>query len=201
MPPSSSNLSHPGFSKSSSGSTAVLRLKKILGGIGILILVACVVGLFLPGSYRVERNAWMRAQPGVVYAQISDFKKWPEWSAWNTQRYPDMKVNYSGSDSGAGSVYSWEGKSSGQGTMKLTSVQPDKLIVYSLDFDNGKFVSEGRISITPEADQVRVTWVNEGQLGKNPINRWFGLMMDSMMGPDFQTGLEKLKGIVESSKP
>lgn len=143
----------------------------------------------------------MRAKAGVVYAQLNNFRKWPEWSAWTVERYPDMKVNYAGPESGVGAVYSWEGKTSGQGTMNITQAEPDKSIAYGLDFEHGKYVSQGRITIASEGDQVMVTWVNEGKLGKNPIDRWFGLMMDSMMGPDFQAGLDKLKAKVESTKP
>ena len=39
----------------------------------------------------------------------------------------------------------------------------------------------------------------QGDLGSNPINRYFGLIMDRMMGPDFEEGLNTLKGKVEAA--
>lgn len=176
------------------------KLKKVALGIGLMVLVGVVAGFFLPASYRVERSAVMRANAGAVYAQLNNFKKWPEWSAWTVERYADMKVSYSGSETGVGAVYTWEGKTSGRGMMRITGAEPDRWIDYDLDFEQGKYVSRGRLSITPEGDQLKVIWVNEGELGRNPINRWVGLMMDSMMGPDFQAGLDKLKGKVELTK-
>ena len=35
-------------------------------------------------------------------------------------------------------------------------------------------------------------------LGGNPVNRYFGLIMDKMIGPDFEEGLAKLKEIAEA---
>jgi hypothetical protein len=43
------------------------------------------------------------------------------------------------------------------------------------------------------------TWTNEGEMGGNPINRWFGLMMDRMVGPDFEAGLANLKKLAEAA--
>ena len=43
------------------------------------------------------------------------------------------------------------------------------------------------------------TWHNEGPLGMNPVARYYGLLMNKMMGPDFETGLHNLKVRVESS--
>ena len=38
----------------------------------------------------------------------------------------------------------------------------------------------------------------EGDLGRSPINRWFGLFMDRLVGPDFEAGLANLKRISEA---
>jgi effector-binding domain-containing protein len=42
-----------------------------------------------------------------------------------------------------------------------------------------------------------VSWIDEGDLGYNPIARYMGLFMGKMMGPDFEKGLAKLKTIAE----
>lgn len=35
-------------------------------------------------------------------------------------------------------------------------------------------------------------------MGINPVNRYMSLMMDGMIGPDFELGLENLKTVVEN---
>ena len=59
-------------------------------------------------------------------------------------------------------------------------------------------MSTGALTLEPASDGVKVTWTNEGNLGANPINRYFGFMMDKMMGPDFQTELNNLKQELET---
>src|SRR5690606_16939708 len=43
-----------------------------------------------------------------------------------------------------------------------------------------------------------VTWSMQADMGNNPIGRWMGLMMDSIVGADYETGLASLKKLVES---
>ena len=173
-------------------------LKRLLLGIGILLALLAIVGLFLPDRYHVERSIVVNAPPETVFTKVNTLKTWPEWTAWTKAKYPDMEVKFSGPDAGVGSVYQWSGKSSGIGSLKISAMEPAKRVIYDLDFENGKYLSVGSIMLTPEGTATKVTWVDEGALGANPINRWFGLMMDSMMGPDFETGLKNLKQQSES---
>ncbi|MFN0087484.1 MAG: SRPBCC family protein [Blastocatellia bacterium] len=175
-------------------------LKRFLLGLVSVLAVLVVVGFLLPASYRVERSVTMRAKPEDVFHHLHTLKTWPEWTAWNHQRYPDMKVSFRGPDAGIGATYDWDGKDVGQGYLTITAADPNKGIEYDLNFQNGEFLSKGGVTMAPAGEEVKVTWVNEGQLGSNPVNRYFGLMMDRMMGPDFEAGLMNLKQKLEGQK-
>lgn len=175
-------------------------VKRALLGIAGVAALLLIIGFFLPGSYRVERTTTIKTKPEAIFPWLNNFKKWPDWTAWNVQRYPDMRITYQGPESGVGAVYLWEGKTSGQGTMKITKSEPGKGIGYDLDFEHGKYVSRGTITLEQTGDLVTVRWVNEGDLGRNPVNRWFGLFMDGMMGPDFDKGLNNLRRKIEAAK-
>jgi hypothetical protein len=140
----------------------------------------------------------LNARPPVIFPYVNTLKQWPEWTAWTVAKYPDMKVSFTGPEAGAGASYSWEGKSSGRGTLKIIRSEPDKSIGYELDFESGKYVSKGVIALEPSGESVSVTWSNEGDLGWNPGSRFFGLFMDKMMGPDFEEGLRNLQKKVEA---
>jgi len=172
----------------------VFALLLLLLPVGLLL-----VSLFLPSRYRVTRSVLIKVPADAIFAQIDSLKSWPEWTAWTQARYPDMQVSFGGPDSGVGATYSWTGKSSGQGTLTITRSDPDKRIAYDLAFENGKFRSQGTITITPAGDQWNVTWSNEGDLGSNPIARYFGLLMDRRMGADLEQGLGNLKRKVEAA--
>jgi len=172
--------------------------KHIVPGLVIVVALLAVIGFLLPGSYRVERSQTIAAKPDAAFTIVNNLKTWPEWTAWTVARFPDMKIEFSGPGSGAGATYQWSGKSSGSGKLQITKAEAAQLIVYDLDFEQGKHVSKGEISFAPEGDAVKVKWVNYGELGGNPMNRWFGLRMDSMMGPDLQAGLDNLKKKLEA---
>jgi len=173
-------------------------LKKVILALLLIPIVLVVVSLFLPSTYHVERRVAMNARPTVVFPHINNLKQWPEWTAWTVAKYPDMKMSFAGPEAGVGASYSWEGKSSGRGTLKITGSEPGKSIGYNLDFENGKYVSNGAITLEPAGESVTITWSNEGNLGWNPVSRFFGLFMDKMMGPDFEEGLRNLQKKVEA---
>lgn len=173
-------------------------LKKVILAVLLIPIVLIVVSLFLPSIYRVERRVGMNVRPGAVFPHINTLTQWPEWTAWTVAKYPDMKVSFTGPEAGVGASYGWEGKSSGRGTLKITRSEPDKSIGYELDFENGKYLSKGAITLEPSGEAVTVVWSNEGNLGWNPVSRFFGLFMDKMMGPDFEEGLRNLQKKVEA---
>lgn len=173
-------------------------LKKILLIIVALIALLLVVSLFLPSAYRVERSLTMRAKAETIFPYLTNLKKWPEWTAWTTERDPTLTYSYSGASEGVGATSSWNGKSSGTGTMTITSAEAKTGVKYDLDFEHGKYLSKGAIRLEPAGETTKVIWTDDGDLGWNPIGRYFGLLMDRFMGPDFDSGLQKLKQKVES---
>jgi hypothetical protein len=177
---------------------AMNALKKAILAVLLIPIALVIVSFLLPSTYRVERRVTMNAKPAVVFTHLNNLKQWPEWTAWTVAKYPDMKVSFAGPEAGVGASYSWEGKSSGRGTLKITRSEPDKSIGYNLDFENGKYVSNGAIMLEPTGESVTVIWSNEGNLGWNPVSRFFGLFMDKMMGPDFEDGLRDLQKMVEA---
>lgn len=173
-------------------------LKAIVLAVMVIPIIAILFSLLLPSTYRVERSVVMQARPEAVFAHVNALKHWPDWTAWTVTKYPDMKYAFAGPESGVGASYSWNGESSGNGELKITKVDPNRRLDYELSFEHGKHVSTGAIVIEPQGEAIKVTWFNEGSLGWNPVARVFGLMMDRMMGPDFEEGLRKLQQRFES---
>jgi carbon monoxide dehydrogenase subunit G len=81
--------------------------------------------------------------------------------------------------------------------MEFTAAVPNRRVDYSLAFQDFGMSSRGQLRLTPEGEGTRVTWTNEGDMGGNPVNRYFGLLMDRMVGPDFEAGLANLKAAAE----
>ncbi len=58
-------------------------------------------------------------------------------------------------------------------------------------------VAKSALLLAPEGASTRVTWTLDIDMGASPIAHYFGLMMDRMIGKDYETGLNKLKSLVE----
>jgi uncharacterized protein YndB with AHSA1/START domain len=171
-------------------------LKRVVVAVVGLVALLLVIGLLLPSGFKVQRSMQIAAPPAKVYPLIADPRQWKNWSVWN-QRDPAMQMQYSGADSGAGAKWSWQSKTEGNGAMEFTAAVPNERIVYALSFPDMGMTSRGELQLVPEDTGTRVTWTNEGDMGGNPINRYFGVMMDSLVGPDFEAGLNNLKAAAE----
>ena len=170
-------------------------LLKILGALAALVLLLVLVAFFLPRQYRVERSILVNAKPDAVMAQTTVLRAWKNWSAWHL-RDPNMKLAYSEQPTGVGAWASWESKNEGNGKMTITEQTPSKL-TYRLEFPDYGMQSTGTFEVQPQAGGLRVVWADTGDLGMNPMNRWFGLFLDKFIGTDFATGLANLKKLVE----
>jgi len=179
------------------------HLKRVLGNILIAILaviaLVLLVGLFLPRSYHLERTIDIQADTETIYPDLASLRRWPEWTAWNKGMDPAAEFKFGTPETGVGAEYSWSGPVLGQGRLKLTKTDPAKGIEYSLEFENGSMTSEGAITMEKVAGVIRVTWVDRGDLGRSPVNRYFGLLMDSLVGPNFEKGLQTLKSRAEAA--
>jgi len=166
-------------------------------GLVVLGVVLLAIGLVLPAHFRIERAVSINAPADKVYSLVVDPREWKRWTVWN-QRDPAMKINYGGPTAGVGARWAWESKTEGNGVMEFTEALSNQRIGYKLSFADYGMQSAGVMAIAPVGNGVRVSWTNEGEMGANPINRWFGLLMDRMVGKDFEAGLANLKKLAEA---
>lgn len=171
-------------------------VKRVVLGLAGLIILWAAIGLTLPASFRVERSIEITATPARVYGLIADPREWKRWTVWN-QRDPAMTIEYAGAPAGKGAGWSWKSKSEGNGSMTFTHADENQRLVYRLEFPDFGMTSTGTLAIEPRGNLVRLSWSNHGDLGMNPLQRWFGLFMDRMVGPDFEAGLANLKRVAE----
>src|SRR5688572_23164043 len=99
-------------------------VKKVL----LVLVVALGLGAIYvstrPDTYHVERSAKIGAPPAAVFAVISDFRTFPEWSPWQ-KKDPAMRTTVSTPSTGVGASYAWEGnREVGKGRMTITEASP-----------------------------------------------------------------------------
>lgn len=171
---------------------------RILGGLAALLLLLALAAFFLPRHYRVERTIVIKARAEQVFPQFGDLRAWKNWGAWQA-RDPAMKMTYGEKTTGLGAWSAWESKSEGNGRMTITGYEPGMRVSYRLEFPDMGMASNGAMALEPAEGGVKVIWFDAGDLGLNPMHRWFGLFLDRMIGPDFESGLARMKSLVEAA--
>lgn len=169
-------------------------LKRILTVIVIAVASLAVIGLFLPKTYHVERTVEIAAPAVAVHAYVGDLEGWEAWTPW-LEADPTMVVTRGATSTGVGASQTWVGDS-GAGELTFTRCDPAQGIAYDLSFEEGKYRSTGALVYEDIPSGTRVTWSMDGD-NDGLVARWFGIMMDTMVGPMFDDGLAKLKTVVE----
>ncbi len=177
-------------------------MRKILTIVGAVVLATIAAILVYaatrPDSFRVERSTAMNAPPEKIFPYIDGLKRWTAWSPYEG-RDPGMKRAYSGSESGKGAVYEWDGNDNvGKGRMEIVDSTPPHRVVIKLDFlkpFEGHNMAE--LTVEPKGGQTIVTWAMYGP--STFMTKLIGTFMDmdDMIGRDFAAGLAKLKTVVE----
>jgi len=169
-------------------------------GIVVAVLLLAVLGLAMtkPDSFSVQRTAKINAPPEKIFPLINDFHSWGSWSPWE-KLDPTMKRTHSGTESGKGAVYEWEGNAKvGTGRMEIVDATAPSKVAIKLDFlkpIEGHNIAE--FTLEPQGGSTSVTWVMRGPATfLSKVIQVF-VSMDSMVGKEFDTGLANLKAIAE----
>jgi uncharacterized protein YndB with AHSA1/START domain len=170
----------------------------------LLTLVIAVIAAALlyattrPDTFRVERSIRINASPEKLFALISDFHQWENWSPWE-KIDPAIQRTYSGAAQGQGAIYAWAGnKDIGQGRMEVTETTAPTKVVIKLDFIT-PFEAHNTVEFTLQA-QGGATTVTQAMYGPSPfISKLMSLVfsMDKMVGGKYEEGLANLKALAE----
>jgi hypothetical protein len=168
----------------------------------VVVIIALIAGILIyastkPDTFRVERSISIKASPEKIFPFINDFHLWDAWTPYNKD--PAMKKIYSGSDSGKGAHYAWEGnKDAGVGDITISETTPPNKLVFDLHMVKpfeGRNVAE--INLRPAGDSTIVTWslVDKHNLMLKIVSLFVNL--DNTIGKDYEVGLANLKAIAE----
>lgn len=172
---------------------------KIIGiAIVVLIVALLVYAMTKPDSFRIERAANINAPPEKIFSFINDFHNWVAWSPWE-KIDPALKRAYSGTTSGKGAVYEWEGNNQvGQGRMEISDTSPPSHLLIKLDFLKPfEAHNTAEFTLNGAGQSTNVTWAMYGPQPFLAKVMSLFLSMDTMVGGQFETGLANLKTVAE----
>jgi len=175
-------------------------IKKILFVILGLVAVLLLVAVFIKKDFHVERQVTISKTKAEVFDYIKYLKNQDHFSKW-AMMDPSMKKYYRGTDATPGFVSGWDSqvKDLGKGEQEIKSIKEGERIDYELRFIE-PYPSKNQASFftsAPDSSHTNVVWAFDGHMNY-PTNLMLLFMnMDKMMGPDLETGLNNLKGVLE----
>ncbi len=190
----------PKLSAAAAGPAA--RRARVLRWLGIAIIAAVVIALVaafvLPRHAVVARSIEIAAPPAAVFPLVGDLRRFNEWSPW-ADLDPETTYTFTGPTDGVGQTLNWESDDErvGDGAIAIAAVEPDTRVDLIIAFADAG-VASASVALEPAAAGTRVTWRFESDLGFNPIARYFGMMADDVVGPDYEKGLARLKAVAET---
>ncbi|WP_374575868.1 SRPBCC family protein [Phenylobacterium sp.] len=169
----------------------------------VLIAVALgVAGLLAyaatrPDSFRVQRSIAIKAPPQKIYGLIADFRRWSDWSPFETID-ADLKRVYGGPEAGEGATYAWDGRKAGAGNMIITRAEPEAKVLIRLEFTRPmKTVNTAEFTLQPNGGTTTVTWAMYGPMSFVSKLMSVFFSMDKVVGGSFEQGLKDLKAEAE----
>jgi len=159
----------------------------------VLLIVALLVGVAKPETFRVERVVRIDASAERLFAVINDFHGWGSWSPYE-RLDPFMRRTFSEPARGKGAVYGWESSGKpGVGRMQIVeSAAPSRVVIQR---DVAKwFASRDVVEFTLRSlgESTQVSWSMQGR--RSYLGRFLSVRR---IGKDLDTGLANLKAIAE----
>jgi uncharacterized protein YndB with AHSA1/START domain len=172
-------------------------MTKVLLAAGILVLLVVIAPLFLKSKVSMSRSIEIDAPLTKVFSTLTDLNEYAKWNPF-PEGDPTNRVEISGA--GLGSFLSWKGTKTGEGKMTIVKIEPEQKISVKMEFFK-PMTGEGMVYwITSAKSDLKTELVWKFEQDLSYFSRYFGLMMNSMMGGRFEKGLLNYKTLVEGSK-
>lgn len=166
-----------------------------------LVVLLVIVGLFLPSRVTVERSITIDQPVEKIFSWVADLKLWPQWTVWNATEDPTLAYTYPGPTTGLGGSMNWTAKKMRDGTLKFVHFESGKALHYELVMlvDGTKVYGEIEFE-SAGGGATRVTWLDEINLGSNPLKKFVGPLLKKMLGRAFERNLQGLKTAAMTGK-
>ena len=176
------------------------KFQRILIIVIIVYVAILAVGFLLPKTSTMQREIMVDAVPSEVVPFISRHQQMQLWSPW-AGLDPAMQVDFSGVAQGVGAIMTWQSQHAqvGTGNAEYIAWQPNQLVKIQLRFTSGEGIASVYLApVEVSGDEnTQVIWSFE-QENNNVFARYISFfLLDSMLGNYYQSGLVKLKTLVE----
>ena len=167
----------------------------VLGGGALMLTIFLVVGFLLPGQWSASAEATIPAEPDVVLAWLDSPEGWSAWTPW-----PDSTTR-TGPERGSGAQITWDSPELGVGSFRIERSSADAVdYAVRVEGDGGSAMqTSGRLTLAAVEGGTRVSWVEDGDLGSNPLMGYWALTMDRAQSTELGKSLDRLAEVIDEA--
>ena len=165
-------------------------IKPFLIGIIGLFLFSLLLSLLIPSSVKVSRTVIVNDTVSKVYAQVADFHNWKNWHPMFASK--EVTINFLNKDCDV--LYNNK-------TTHLIFTAADSTSIKFLLKAEGENDIENEIVIQslPQQKVTQVEWRSITKLRWYPWDKFYGIFIDKLTGPGYESALNGLKTYMESA--
>jgi len=164
--------------------------------IGAIILLIVLLAFIVKTAFENKAEIVINKPKAEVFEFMKSLKNEDRWNIW-AKMDPEMKQEFTGTDSSVGFIESWEGKKAGKGAKEIKKIVEGERIDIEMRFER-PFKLTNNIyytTTTVQGSKTKVVMVMYGN-SPRPFNLVFPLMKSSLVR-DFNKCLANLKAILE----
>lgn len=172
-------------------------LKGILIGIGAIIAIVLIGGLFTPKAYTLTHEVVVNKPRQQVFDYLRMLRNQNEFSEWY-RLDRTSKTEVTGPDGAVGSIYSWNSEKIGSGEMETKAIKESESIDYELRFIKPfEGLADQKLIFEQAGAHTKIKSVFNGAV-PYPMNvmRWF-MSMENTVGKNIQASLAHAKENLE----
>ncbi len=178
------------------------RIYEFLIALGIVAVLALVIGLVLPSHRHISESVETNRKMTIVYDTVNNLRRFKDWNPL-VLRDPQMQLNVTGPEAGVGARLDYvsnEGRI-GKGSWEIVDSVPNEKVVIKVEDPARGDDKTVQFLLEPTGKNnrnVKITQTYDVDYGWNLLGRYAGLYVSRHVGDDIKLGLGRMSNMLAS---
>ncbi len=176
------------------------RLIEFLIALGIVAVLALVVGLVLPSHRHISESVETNRKMTIAYDTVNNLRRFKDWNPL-ALRDPRIQLNVTGAESGVGARLDYASNEAhvGKGSWEIVESIPNEKVVIKVEDERRGNDKTMQFLLEPTGKNnrnVKITQTYDVDYGWNLLGRYAGLYVSRHVGDDVKLGLSRMANML-----